>query len=129
MWRSLARDHWLSPETAQHLTGKFGGLALDVLHIATEDPGLADRLLEGAPPIRAEVVYAVRHEMALTLEDVLSRRIGLEMHSWRMASEAAPAAAALMARELQWSVEETARAVAAYQDRIARMEQSTKGLP
>ena len=38
------------------------------------DPDLAEPLVEGLPYLRAEAVYAARHEMAATLDDVLSRR-------------------------------------------------------
>jgi glycerol-3-phosphate dehydrogenase len=53
----------------------------------------------GTLPTRDEVVYAVRHEMARTVEDVLARRIGLELYDWRLAMEAAPMVAEMMGVE------------------------------
>ena len=50
---------------------------------------------------KAEVIWAVRHEMALTLEDVLARRLRLLFLDAQTAIEAAPAVAILMARELK----------------------------
>lgn len=48
----------------------------------------------------AEVVWAVREEMAITLEDVLARRVRMLFVDAREAMAAAPKAAAVMAREL-----------------------------
>jgi glycerol-3-phosphate dehydrogenase len=67
-----------------------------VRQIAAESPDLARPLIDGAPHIRAEVVYAVRHQMARTVEDVIARRIGLELYDWRAAMAAAPMVADLM---------------------------------
>jgi glycerol-3-phosphate dehydrogenase len=90
----------LLPEpTARHLAYKYGTRARDVVRLADESPDLRQPLIEGAPPIRAEVVYAVRREMAITVEDVLARRIGLELYDWRLAMQAASTVADLMSRE------------------------------
>jgi len=47
-------------------------------------------------------VYSVRCEMAATIEDVLARRIGMQLHSWGDAIDAAPVVGSLMAAELHW---------------------------
>jgi glycerol-3-phosphate dehydrogenase len=52
------------------------------------------------PYLQAEVVWAVREEMARTVEDVLSRRTRALLLDATAAAEAAPEVAALMAREL-----------------------------
>jgi glycerol-3-phosphate dehydrogenase len=72
------------------------------------------------PQIMAEVVYCVRNEMALTIEDMLARRIGMQMFSWRASIHAAPAVGALMAELLGWSAEETSRAIDEYVQNITR---------
>jgi glycerol-3-phosphate dehydrogenase len=48
----------------------------------------------------ADVVYAVRNEMARTVEDFLSRRTRALLRDARAATEAAPAVAQIMAKEL-----------------------------
>jgi glycerol-3-phosphate dehydrogenase len=93
-------DHVSPGGCVTRTTPLAGSRAQDVLRLARESPDLLEPLIEGAPPIRAEVVYAVRHEMALTVEDVIARRIGLELYDWRMSIEAAPIVADLMSREL-----------------------------
>ena len=64
----------LEPSAHEHLSGRFGTDAGTVLAMVTEDPDLGAPLVPGLPYLRAEARYAVRHEMARTLDDVLSRR-------------------------------------------------------
>jgi glycerol-3-phosphate dehydrogenase len=92
-----------------------------VLKLAASDPSLALPLLEGEAPIRAQVVYAVRTEMALTVEDVLARRIGLQNYSWRLAIEAAPSVGALLRQELRWNSEHEDSAVSQYVSKVNHM--------
>jgi glycerol-3-phosphate dehydrogenase len=64
--------------------------------------------------LRAEVVFAVRHEMAASIEDVLARRTGLQLYSWRDAMKAAPVVAQLLGQEFGWSEVATRDAAAQY---------------
>jgi len=68
--------------------------------IEKERPELAKRLHPSLPYRASEVVWAVRHEMARTVEDVLSRRIRALLLEARASVEMAPAVAGLMAEEL-----------------------------
>ncbi|MBL7759220.1 MAG: glycerol-3-phosphate dehydrogenase/oxidase [Sediminibacterium sp.] len=63
-------------------------------------PALAARLHPAYPFTRAELVYAVRNEMAMTVEDFLARRIRLLFLDARAAVATAPAVAEIMAAEL-----------------------------
>ena len=65
-----------------------------------KDPGLNWKLHEALPYVRAEVVWAVREEMARTVEDVVARRTRALLLDARASIEAAPAAAETMAAEL-----------------------------
>jgi glycerol-3-phosphate dehydrogenase len=89
-----------------------------VLALARGDASLAARLVEGLPHVRAEVVYAIRNEMAQTIEDILARRLGLQLFDWRKSIEAAPAVADLLARELGWTGERRDEAVTNYTGKI-----------
>ena len=84
--------------------------------------------MQGEAPIRAQVVYAARQEMALTMEDVLARRIGLQLYGWGLAIQAAPAVAALLRSELGWSRDQEASALDEY---VAKMNHmlTTAGQP
>ncbi len=116
----MVRASGIKRETARHLLQKFGTCAGRVLDLAQEDASLLTPLVEGAPQIKAEVVYSVREEMALSLEDVLSRRLGLQYFDWRLAVQAAPAAARILARELGWCADRTRMEVGVYTELISR---------
>jgi glycerol-3-phosphate dehydrogenase len=79
---------------------------------------LAQPLISGSAQIQAEVVYAVRKELAADIEDVISRRIGLQYYSWRDAIQAAPVVGSLLAKELQWTSAQEHDAVTRYVERI-----------
>ena len=117
-WNELAARRDLAPGTARHLTEKYGTCADHVAGIATEDPSYTSPLVDGYPAIQAEVIYCVREEMARTVDDVLARRTGLELHSWRLARQASPVVASLLARELGWRDSQAQEAVDRYRSRI-----------
>ena len=73
----LAEDYGVTRATVEHLLGRYGTLAEEVLNLIRTDAGLARPLAEGHPYLRAEVAYAVTHEDALHVEDVLMRRTRL----------------------------------------------------
>jgi len=67
--------------------------------IIEENPDLGEKLHERLPYIKAEVVWAVRNEMAITVEDVLSRRTRALLLDAKASIEMAPQVAQLMAEE------------------------------
>jgi glycerol-3-phosphate dehydrogenase len=117
-WEKLRKQNGLSEATARHLTSKFGTAAEKVLALTSEDSALLDPIIEGRPAIKAEVVYAVRHEMAATIEDVLARRIGMQLYSWRDAIQAAPVVGSLMTEELFWTSSFTRAEITHYVEKI-----------
>jgi glycerol-3-phosphate dehydrogenase len=120
-WEALSSEFHLPVATAQHLAHKYGTAASSVMKLTESDPSLALPLVEGEAPIRAQVVYAARNEMAVTIEDVLARRVGLQLIGWRLAILAAPVAAALLRRELGWSAAEETAAVDQYVSKVNHM--------
>ena len=126
IWRELV-GQGVGEATARHLAAKFGTNAREVIALTKEDPGLGEFIVQGAPAIRAEIVYAIREEMAVTIEDVLARRIGLQYFSWDLAAQAAPVVAGYIARELGWPDMKKRDAVLDYTRKIQRM-QSAVGL-
>jgi glycerol-3-phosphate dehydrogenase len=119
-WEELVREYGVSKETAHLLARKFGTAAKDVLNLAKANPSLAQPLIPGHPFPQAAVVYTVREEMAMTIEDVLARRLGVQFYSWRDAIHAAPVVAALLGKELGWSDEQIRGAGAEYVEKINR---------
>lgn len=94
--------------TEGHLGNRYGTLAAEVQALVAADPSLGEPLVAGLPYLRAEAVYAVRHEMATTLDDVLTRRTRARLQDRAATVAAAPAVAALIAPELGWDDTELA---------------------
>jgi glycerol-3-phosphate dehydrogenase len=117
-WKRLCREHPISEGTARHLAAKFGTASQNVLELAIDDPDLLQTILPGGRAIRAEVVYAVRYEMAATIEDVLARRLGMQFYSWSDCLDAAPIVGSLMQKELQWSDPSAREAITTYIEKI-----------
>jgi len=101
----------LPAEVVAHLAGRFGGHARAVAAMVRDRPELGERLVPGLPYLKAEAIYAVRYEMALTLEDVLSRRTRALLLDIAATAGAAPSVAELVGPELGWSDEERGRQV------------------
>ena len=66
----------------------------------SQDPELGEKLHPDLPYLKVEVVWAVREEMARTIEDVLARRTRALLLDARASIVIAPEVAALMAKEL-----------------------------
>jgi glycerol-3-phosphate dehydrogenase len=99
----LAEDYDVTQAAVEHLLGRYGVLAEDVLRLVRADSGLGRPLAEGHPYLRAEVAYAVTHESALHVEDVLMRRTRLFIEAADGGAGAAADVAAIMGRLLGWS--------------------------
>ena len=80
----------------------YGSDAPAIQKLAEADPNLARQLHSALPYIAAEVVWAVRFEMARTVEDVLARRTRALFLNARAAMEMAEPVAKLMAAELEY---------------------------
>jgi glycerol-3-phosphate dehydrogenase len=120
-WRSLVRDYGVSEATATHLSQKFGTAAGKVMQLAKDDPGLATPIVPGFAPLRAEIAYCARSEMAMTIEDVLMRRTGLQFFSWKAAITAATPTGTILAKELGWSADCETSSVEEYRNKISRL--------
>ncbi len=78
----------------------YGSDAPAVEALIRSDPALAEPLHERLRPRKGEVIWAVREEMARTVDDVLARRTRSLILDARAALESAPRVAELMAAEL-----------------------------
>jgi glycerol-3-phosphate dehydrogenase len=84
-----------------HLARLYGTRVRDVLALGQNRPDLRTALSESGD-IGAQVLFAVREEMAMTLEDVVMRRTGIGQLG-NPGSENIARAADLMAGELGWN--------------------------
>jgi len=94
----------------------YGSDAVEIGKLVDADPGLGAKLHPALPYIQAEVVWAVRREMARTLEDVLARRTRALFLRARAALEMAGTVADLMAREFGWSPASKERQLEAFRN-------------
>lgn len=106
--------------TLEHLVSRHGGQARAVLDLVEARPELGGPMVEGLPYLAAEAVFAVRHEMAHTLTDILARRTHAMQRDRLATVRAAPDVAALVAAEAGWDDEEVRRQVAQVQATVAR---------
>ena len=97
-----------------HLAHRYGTMADEIRALVAFRPDLGDPLVPGQPYLRAEAVYAVRHEMATTLDDVLARRTRAHLFDRPASLAAAPAVAELIADELGWTADDAAAELDAY---------------
>jgi glycerol-3-phosphate dehydrogenase len=116
------------PSLHEHLAGRYGAEADAVHELLRDDPSLGEALVPGLPYVRAEAVHAVRHEMARTVDDVLSRRTRARLLARDASAAAAEAVAELLARELGWDAAEAGRQASAYRAAVLR-ERTSAQLP
>ncbi len=97
----IAADHGLEPAVAARLVDRHGTEATDVAAFGASE-GLLAPLAPGRPHLEAEVVWAVRHELARSLDDVIARRTRLATELPDRGAAIADRVAALMGGELGW---------------------------
>lgn len=83
----------------------YGADAPGIQRLVEQDASLNKTLLPHLPYTEAEVVWAVQHEMARTVEDVLARRLRLLFLDAQAAMDAAPRVAQIMAGALHYPQE------------------------
>ena len=116
------------PSLHEHLAYRYGTEAEHVLQLVRGEPGLRSLLVPGLPYLQAEAVYAVRHEMARTLDDVLTRRTRARLLARDATRGAAEDVARLIAPELGWDDATVAREVDAFRAACDR-ERASAELP
>ncbi len=104
-WKTFQKQYDLGEDTCKHLLLKYGSRADKVVALFQEDTSLSDRLVARLPYLKAEVVYAARHEMAVVPRDFLARRIRMEITDWDATLQCLPTVCDLMAAELGWDAE------------------------
>jgi glycerol-3-phosphate dehydrogenase len=122
-WQSLEKIYGLPEPAARQLAEKYGARASDVMELVKQDPQLALPMSAGLAPLRGEALFAIREEMAISIEDVLARRLGVQNHSWKAAIEAAPVVADILASELGWTETVKREALARYPIKIRGLMQ------
>ncbi len=97
----LAAEPGVGAEAARSLVDRHGTQAADVLALGRERD-LVRQLTPEHPFLEAEVVWAVEHELALSLDDILARRMRLAQTVRDRGAAVAPRVAALAGEVLGW---------------------------
>jgi glycerol-3-phosphate dehydrogenase len=101
-FRERGLELGISPESVDHLLRHYGTEAAGIFNLGGADRRLLQQLLPPHPAIEAEVVHAVRRELAQTVEDVLVRRFHLYYEHPDFGVPVAQRVAELMGAELEW---------------------------
>ena len=102
----------LAPEVAARLVARHGTAAPDVVALGASAGLLAT--LPGTEHLEAEVAWAARTELALSLDDVLARRMRVVQELPDRGASIAPRVAELLAAELGWDEERRRAEVATF---------------
>ncbi len=120
---SIGARYGLPHSQIERLLRRYGGEIERVLEPAEDRPGLLETIPSG-PYLMVEVLYAVRHEGALHLDDVLTRRTRLSIECKDRGTLAAPLVAEIMAGELGWDAETVNLELDLYTARVRAEEES-----
>ncbi len=103
-------DAGLPADTIPHLVAAYGARYRDVLEVAGDRPEWRTRVGRGSPVIGAQLVWAARKEMAVTLADAILRRTPLGALGYP-GEDAVERAAIIVGAELHWSHERRRREI------------------
>ncbi|MGH8222669.1 MAG: glycerol-3-phosphate dehydrogenase C-terminal domain-containing protein, partial [Woeseiaceae bacterium] len=106
--RRLAAIPALGAPGRERLINVYGGRAAGILDLADAEPELRGTLAGRSTVLRAEVAHAAREELAMTLIDIVHRRLMIGLDSDQGVS-CSGAVAEIAARELGWSAAELRR--------------------
>jgi glycerol-3-phosphate dehydrogenase len=99
---NAARNYSLSDAQVGHLVGLYGTKSQEIFQWLKNTPELRETICSHQPDIKAQLVYGVEKEMAVTLGDIFLRRTVIGQTGCQ-GLDCAPAAAATLARHLNWS--------------------------
>jgi glycerol-3-phosphate dehydrogenase len=116
--RALAASAGIHVARIEHLLNRYGSAVHDLLTLLREKPSLAAPLPGADDYLQVEALYAVTHEGARHLDDVLARRTRISIEAWDRGVAAAPTVATLMAGPLNWDEEQKQREIKHYLMRV-----------
>ena len=118
---TIARERGWTLARVTHLLDRYGDELPALLDSIDDDPSLGRPLGEAPAFLRAEVAWAVTHEGAAHLDDVLLRRVRLDIEHRDRGLGAAAEVLEVMAPLLGWSAAEVETERAAYAERVAQI--------
>ena len=110
----IATETHLPEASVIHLLNRYGSLVSEILELISNDPSLSKPLGSGLPYLRAEIHYAVSHEGARSVEDVVARRTRIAFEAQENGSALLEEIANIIAPLLDWSAKDRAESVSRY---------------
>lgn len=123
----LEKQYGRSESEIERLLHRYGSESTAILDLSSSDPVLAEQIPSG-PYLGAEVRFAVEHEAALHLDDVLTRRTRLSIESEDRGTKGARFVASIMAPLLGWDTETVEREIEHFEARV-RAERESQKMP
>ena len=115
----LAQSYSVSTACVERMLNRYGSLISDIFQMIAKDADLANEIVPGAGYIKAEVLYAVTHEGARSLVDVMARRLRIAMEHSSHGLGVSREIAEMIAPILGWSATDIHREVLGYEGFIA----------
>lgn len=120
----LVQMSGLTQENIEHLLNRYGSLISEIFEIIESDKTLAQPLSPDLPYLKAEIIYAVSHEGALSVDDVLSRRTRIAFEAQDGGDSLASMVAALIAPVLGWSAAQKQGSIKAFTEHLKSERES-----
>lgn len=118
----FAQSHNLSDAMRDHLIHRYGSDVQLIAQICEADPSAAIALTGAPAYLRAEIVFAIRFEGAMHLDDILERRTRISYEYLHMGGEATGEVAAIARAELGWTASRMQKEIAAWHDATGAYE-------
>jgi glycerol-3-phosphate dehydrogenase len=117
--RALMAEHGVDVDTATHLCGVYGARSPLLAQRIAADRALGERLDPELPYVWAEIEFAVEHDLARTVEDVLARRVPLLLVSRDQGLGVCERVADVLGARLSWSAAQRGRMLDEYRAEVA----------
>jgi glycerol-3-phosphate dehydrogenase len=115
---SLAAEYQLHPDRIRHVLDRYGALIGEVLEAGRDEPSLLQSVPEAPDYLMAEIQYAVTHEAALHLDDILTRRTRISIEYPHRGLGCVIAVADLVGSLLGWDGRTRAEEIEIYSARV-----------
>ena len=121
---AIAKSYGISEATFEHLLNRYGSLFVEVLEAAKSDEKLALPISTQLPYVGAEILYAVTHEGALSVSDVMNRRTRINFEAPDQGRSILETVAEIMAKPLGWSKADMKKSISEYISEIDFQEKA-----
>ena len=120
----ISEKYSISEATVTHLLDRYGSLIEEILEIIDADSSMAQRLIPELPYIKAEILHAVTHEGALSVEDVLLRRTRISFEAFDGGVDVASDVAKIIGAQLGWGAKERSASVDSFIELMEKEEEA-----